>query len=166
MSEQTELHQVLIGIGSNIDPEVNLVRAIQKLDERTTLEKVSNVYQTPPVGGSGGDFLNATVSILTSLSAKELKENVLNVIENELGRIRTEDPNAPRTIDLDILIYDGIVLDEMLWRFPHLCVPTAELVLDITHPRSGISLRSKAQQFIINYPIKKHPLDLHRRSAS
>lgn len=165
MSAPAKHHRVLVGIGSNIDPEINLVRAVQKLEERTVLEKVSNVYQTPPVGGSGEDFLNAAALISTTLSANELKEKILNAIENELGRVRTEDPNAPRTIDLDILIYDGVVLDEMIWIFPHLCVPSAELLPEIRLSGSEISLGTRAQQLAKDHSVKKHPLNLHWSSA-
>lgn len=165
VSESSELHRAFIGLGSNIDPEINLVRAVRKLDEKTVLVKVSNVYQTPPIGGLGGDFLNATALVLTPLPAAELKEKILYAIENELGRIRTEDPNFPRTIDLDILIYDRTVLEEALWSLPHLCVPTSELIPDIKDPKSGRRLASEARQLIMKSPIKKYPLNLHWRST-
>lgn len=163
--EEAESHQVLVSLGSNIDPEENLERAAEKLRERTILIRFSNVWQTPPYGGHGSDFLNATALIQTPLSASDLKENVLHLIENELGRKRTEDPNAPRTIDLDILVYDGIVLDDSLWTLPHLCIPTSELAPDLTQPISGKKLISEAKRLIKEYPIKKHMLNLHRGST-
>jgi len=67
------------------------------------------------------------LSVTTSLDAQELKEQVLRPLEAQMGRVRTEDKNASRPIDLDIILFDGALLDPTLWQHAHLAVPVAEL---------------------------------------
>jgi 2-amino-4-hydroxy-6-hydroxymethyldihydropteridine diphosphokinase len=123
-------HTAYIGLGSNIEPEKNLPLAIHKLSERTQVEAVSSVWRAPAVGKPAPDFLNAVVKVHTDLAAEDLKTNILRKIEAELGRVRGPDKFAPRTIDLDILVFDEDQLDEDLWRYAHLAVPLAEILPD------------------------------------
>jgi 2-amino-4-hydroxy-6-hydroxymethyldihydropteridine diphosphokinase len=146
-------HIVYIGIGSNISPEEFLLRGINLLRQSVTLEKVSSVWETPPVGGQGNNFLNAAVRVRTDRTAEDLQQQILRPIEARLGRKRTADPNSPRTIDLDILIYDHQEVDQSLWEFAHICVPLAEIYPDYTHPTSSISLKSVADQMQSKSPI-------------
>lgn len=144
-AEGSAKHQAYLSLGSNIDPKENLTRAIELLREKVTLNAVSTVWETDPVGSSGGRFLNATAWISTELDAKSLKETVLHPIEDRLGRVRTADKYAPRTIDLDILVYDEEVLDTSIWQREFLAIPTAELRPDLDEPISGKSLNEIAQ---------------------
>jgi 2-amino-4-hydroxy-6-hydroxymethyldihydropteridine diphosphokinase len=112
--EQIKVHQVIIGLGSNISPAENLKSALYLLGQYAPIEAISEVWQTRAVGSRGPDFLNAAVVISTSLSYDDLRNQILRPIENLLGRVRTKDPNAPRTIDLDILIVDGELIDQDL----------------------------------------------------
>jgi 2-amino-4-hydroxy-6-hydroxymethyldihydropteridine diphosphokinase len=123
-------HTAYIGLGSNIEPEKYLPLAIRKLSERIQVEAVSSAWKAPAVGKPAPDFLNAAAKVLTELSADELKTNVLRKIEAELGRVRGQDKFAPRTIDLDILVFDDAQVDEDLWRYAHLAVPLAEIYPD------------------------------------
>jgi 2-amino-4-hydroxy-6-hydroxymethyldihydropteridine diphosphokinase len=88
---------------------------VQRLAEpsaRCRLLAVSPVYETAPVGKTDQpNFLNAAALIETDLTAAELKTQVLQVIEQELGRVRSEDKNAPRTIDLGIALFGEQSLD-------------------------------------------------------
>ncbi|MEW6651111.1 MAG: 2-amino-4-hydroxy-6-hydroxymethyldihydropteridine diphosphokinase [Chloroflexota bacterium] len=143
-------HQAYLSLGSNIDPKENLSRAIALLRERVLLNAVSTVWETDPVGSSGARFLNATAWISTELDAQALKETVLHEIEDTLGRARSSDKYAPRTIDLDILVFDEQVLDPNLWQREFLSIPTSELRPDLEEPGVGKSLNEIAQAMKVN----------------
>lgn len=146
-------HTVYIGIGSNISPEEYILRGIKLLRQAVTLEAASSIWETPPVGGQGGNFLNAVVRVRTVLAADDLLQKILRPIEARLGRVRTADPNSPRTIDLDILIFDHLLVDQSLWEFAHICVPLAEINPDYTHPETSIPLISVADRLRRTTPI-------------
>ena len=146
-------HRALIAMGSNIEPESNLPRAVQLLSERTELVEVSPVYETAPVGKEDqANFLNAAVVLRTPHSAAVLKREVLSQIEQTLGRVRTEDKNAPRTLDLDIALFDYQTLevgsrhipDPDLLEYAHLAVPLADVAPFYVHPETGQALREIA----------------------
>lgn len=138
-------HTAYIGLGSNIEPEKNLPEAIRKLSERTDVVAISSAWRAAAVGKPAPDFLNAAAKIHTDLPADELQKNVLRKIEAELGRVRGPDKFAPRTIDLDILVFDDTQIDEDLWRFAHLTVPLAEIYPEYTNP-AGESLKEVAKR--------------------
>jgi 2-amino-4-hydroxy-6-hydroxymethyldihydropteridine diphosphokinase len=138
-------HQAYISLGSNINPVENILNAIEKLSELCVVYAVSTVWETEAVGQPGPRFLNATAWISTHLGPVELKEEILQEVENSLGRVRTADKNAPRTIDLDILLYDEKVLDTTLWTRDYLAIPTAELRPDLADPESGKSINEITQ---------------------
>lgn len=128
------------------------------------IEAVSSVWETPPVGGQGGDFLNAVVSVNTTFSVDDLRKKILRPIENRLGRVRTNDPYSPRTIDMDILIYNHHVVDESIWDLAHICVPLSEICPDYTHPVSGLSLIEIAAGMRTTVPIKlRHDIHLDQK---
>ena len=163
---QQETHRVFVAIGSNIDPEYNVREAMRRLASRCKLLAHSPVYETAPVGGGWRrdadrahaidqpNFLNAVVLIETDLAAAKLKAQVLQVIEQELGRVRTADKNAPRTIDLDITLFDDQVLDvgqrhipdPDLLKHPHIAVPLADLAPQYRHPETGQTLQEIAER--------------------
>ena len=118
------------------------------------IEAASSVWETPPEGGQGGNFLNAVVSVQTSMGIEDLRNNVLRPIEARLGRVRTSDPNSPRTIDMDILIYDHQVVDESIWESAYICVPLAEICPGYTHPESGLVLKDIAVRMRHTAPIR------------
>ncbi len=102
-----------IGVGSNIEPAENVSRALRRLAEAVPVLAVSTVYQTRPEGRPGDPpFYNGVVAVETDLGPREIKYQVLRRIERELGRVRGSDRFAPRTIDLDLLLYDDLVLRE------------------------------------------------------
>jgi 2-amino-4-hydroxy-6-hydroxymethyldihydropteridine diphosphokinase len=148
------MNQVFISLGSNIDPEKNLPEAVRRLAAQCRVRTVSPVYETKPVGKTDQpNFMNAAVLVETGLTAGELKSQVLQTIERELGRVRTEDKNAPRTIDLDISLFDGEMLelgqrripDPEILQFPHIARPLADLAPDYCHPETGQTLQEIAQ---------------------
>ncbi len=136
-----------IGLGSNIEPEANITRAFRALRERVVVLCESSVWHSPALGTDGPAFLNATVKIETELDAEGLKSTVLREIEHVLGRRRVADKFAPRTIDLDILIFDGDVHDEHIWDYAYLAVPLAECAPDLVKPYTGPTIAQIAEDF-------------------
>lgn len=144
-----------LSLGSNLDKERNLPQAVRLLAAHGRLLAVSAIYETAPVGNPDDPtFFNAAVALETALSPLELKQQVLAAIEQCLGRQRSADPNAPRTIDIDISLYDDAILDlgkrhipdpEIL-RFVHVAVPLADLAPDYRHPETGESLAAIAER--------------------
>src|SRR5580704_4459085 len=109
------MSRAFIALGSNLgDRRASIDRALQMLNAppRLQLLATSSVYETEPEGGPPGQgrYLNAVVSVETLLSPRSLLERLFE-IERDLGRVRGE-RNAARTIDLDLLFYDALVMDE------------------------------------------------------
>lgn len=159
------MHRVVVSLGSNIDKEYNLPAAVRMLSGAATVASVSPVYETAPVGSEDqAHFFNAAVLILTTATAVELKNGLLSDIERALGRKRSTDRNAPRTIDLDITLYDAGVFDYTpadgrqrhvpepdLLRFPHSLQPVADLLPDMPHPETGEPLGQMAERLLREY---------------
>ena len=140
-------HLACLLAGSNIHPEQYLPLAIEQLQKLMTLLRVSRVWESAPVGTAGPNFLNAAILAQTPLDQNDLKTGIIAPLEAKLGRVRTPDKNAPRTIDLDIILYDGQVIDLPLWRFAHRAVPVAELLPDLRSEAGG-TLKEVAEKFI------------------
>jgi 2-amino-4-hydroxy-6-hydroxymethyldihydropteridine diphosphokinase len=148
------VNRVFVALGSNINSEDNMREAVRRLAWRCRLVAVSPVYETAPVGNNQQpNFLNGAALIETELTAAELKARVLRVIEQDMGRVRTEDKNTPRTIDLDIALFDDQVLDlgprhvpdPDILRYPHIAVPLADLAPTRRHPEDGRTFQEIAQ---------------------
>ncbi len=148
----TEL--AFIALGSNIDPETNLLLASTRLSKLGNPIAISTVYQNPAIADEPQqDYLNAAVLIETTLDPLVIRDK-LREIEADLGRIRTEDKFAPRTIDLDLCILGDRVLDHELLTLPdpdllkraHLAVTLAELRPGFLHPITGDSLDEIAHE--------------------
>jgi len=124
-------HIVYLGIGSNLgDRQANIIEAIKRLSgiSKTIVTKVSPLYETEPVGGPPqGKFLNGAIELFTDLSPFELLSE-LRKIEMNLGRTSKGD-NMPRTIDLDILLYDDIILNDNDLVIPHPRMNEREFVM-------------------------------------
>jgi 2-amino-4-hydroxy-6-hydroxymethyldihydropteridine diphosphokinase len=152
----------LISIGSNLDKERNLPAAIDLLrtHPELTLLAVSPLYSTEPIGSDGRPttqplYHNAAVRVATDLDAPALHA-VLRTIEEALGRIRTADKFAPRTIDLDLAYYGRDVVafegrripERDVLRFAHVAIPLAAVAPDWTHPETGATLSAIAARLI------------------
>lgn len=117
-----------VGVGSNIEPEDNVRTALRLLERRVRVVGVSTFYRTEPIGRPHDpEFINGVVAIETSLGAPELKWGVLRSMERQLGRRRRPDAYAPRTIDLDLLCYDGELLDPGVEQRAFVALPLVEL---------------------------------------
>lgn len=105
------MNVAIIGIGSNIDPEHNIQLALQLLAEDVVIEKVSELVRTKPIGISDQpDFVNGAARISTFLFREEL-EALLKATEDRCGRDRTLPRFGPRTIDLDLVVWNGEIVD-------------------------------------------------------
>lgn len=142
---EEERFPVYLALGSNINPEKYLPLAIQRLHDLLLVSAVSSAWQTPAIGFRGRDFLNAVALIQTRLSAKALKFQALRPLEAQLGRVRTDNKFAPRTIDIDILLYEDELHEEELWEQPHLAIPLAELYPSYTNHLTGVPLQEIAR---------------------
>jgi 2-amino-4-hydroxy-6-hydroxymethyldihydropteridine diphosphokinase len=151
------LHKAYILLGSNISPIENMRKAVNLLCKAGVVSKLSTVWETMAVGSSGPNFLNAVVLLNTNLTILELKEQSLYPIETLLGRIRTRDKNAPRPIDLDIIIFDDEIQDLNVWTRIHICVPMAEIAPGMIHPDSKRSLDEVADSLLLSGWAKPHP---------
>ena len=80
------------------------------------------------MGSLGPDFLNLAMLVTTALDAKLFKEQVIRPLEMQLGRVSGTDKSVPRTIDVNIILFDNRPLDPDLWRFAHRAVPVAEIL--------------------------------------
>jgi 2-amino-4-hydroxy-6-hydroxymethyldihydropteridine diphosphokinase len=145
-------HIAFIGLGSNLgDPHSQLQRAFVDLDglPGTHLTARSSLYRSAPLGClDQPDFVNAVAKIATSLSPQALLQALLQ-IEHQHGRQRTF-RNAPRTLDLDVLLYDDMQLQEQGLTIPHpqmhlrafVLQPLLEIAPDIGIPGVGQAQRS------------------------
>lgn len=111
---------VFIGVGSNLgNRSENIRKALRYLKDiqGVAVEKVSALIENRPHKATGPNYLNGVVKIKTDFAPGELL-NLLQQIEKKLGRKRSF-LNAPRTIDLDILLYDNLVVDQPKLKIPH-----------------------------------------------
>jgi 2-amino-4-hydroxy-6-hydroxymethyldihydropteridine diphosphokinase len=103
---------VIVGIGSNIDADAHIRRMLDLLGSRVRILKTSKFITTKPIGITDQpDFTNGAVKIETDLSQDELKALLIS-IEDQLGRNRQVPRFGPRTMDLDIVIWNGEVVDD------------------------------------------------------
>ena len=105
-------NEVIIALGSNINARQNIEKAFERLQKQFQLKKQAGPVVTSPIGiADQPDFLNAVALIETALSMEALV-SVLKKIENEMGRDRSRAKFGPREIDLDVLIWNGKVVDD------------------------------------------------------
>ena len=124
-------HEVVIGLGSNIDPEANLEQAVLELKSRFKVSKRSQWTRTKPIGiQDQPDFYNGALLMETELEQQSLKKE-LKRIEDILGRDRSLPKFGPRTIDLDILIWNKKVVDEDYYERDFLRKGVEEIISDL-----------------------------------
>lgn len=121
---------VVISLGSNINPELNIMRAKQEIDKICKVFKESHLTNTQPLLYiDQPDFLNGALLVKTELDFVTLKQK-LKGIEIKLGRTKGTNRNGPRIIDLDILIYDGTITDHDIFERDFLKESVLELLPD------------------------------------
>ena len=157
MTDSVKRVVAYIALGSNLGDRAGLIRTALDALAQTPgirLGRVSSLLENPAVGGPEGSspFLNAAAEIETSLDPDALLERLLE-IERQLGRQRRE-PNAPRTIDLDLLLYGNQIIDTQNLRVPHprmhergfVLRPLAEIAPRAVHPQLRRTIAQLLQQ--------------------
>ncbi|HET7776721.1 MAG TPA: 2-amino-4-hydroxy-6-hydroxymethyldihydropteridine diphosphokinase [Azospira sp.] len=141
------MHRAFIALGANLEDPATQVRAALADLAATggiTLVRASSLYRTAPIGISGQpDFINAVAEVRTELGPDALLQQLF-AVESHFGRVRSY-RNAPRTLDLDLLLHDDIVLDTPDLILPHprlhlrafVLQPLAEIAPDLRLPRRG-----------------------------
>lgn len=150
-------NRAVISLGSNVNKEENLPASIRLLAELCHVVDVSPVYETLPVGlPNQPNFFNAAVIVETEMQPARLKKHVLSHIEERLNRMRTGNRNAPRTIDLDLALFNDEVReynghqvpDPDVLRFAHVAVPIADMAPHMLHPQTGESMAEIAARLM------------------
>lgn len=133
-----------LGLGSNVDAPLHIRAAVHALRENFSRVELSMAYRSRAVGFEGEDFINLVAGVETSLPAGELRE-YLRKLEDRHGRQRNVPKYSDRTLDIDILLYDDLVIStgqlelprpEIL-RFAHVLRPLADLAPERVHPVNG-----------------------------
>jgi 2-amino-4-hydroxy-6-hydroxymethyldihydropteridine diphosphokinase len=157
--------KAFVGLGSNLGERETMIRlALDDLSRlpATRLVRASSLYDTEPVGDvEQPNFLNAVAEVETDLTARQLLWN-LQLIERRLGRTRTR-RWGPRTIDLDLLLYGRLIVDEPDLQVPHpeltrrsfVLVPLAELDPLLVHPVTGQTLLAHIAALKTRPPVKR-----------
>jgi GTP cyclohydrolase-4 len=135
-------HEVYLGLGANLgDRQTNILQALQYVQARASITAVSSFYETAPVGYlDQPKFLNICCALETDLPPEDLLR-FLKWIEKRMGRVEAF-RNAPRPIDMDILFYDDLVLDDEALQIPHprlhqrafVLAPLTEIAPELEHP--------------------------------
>jgi 2-amino-4-hydroxy-6-hydroxymethyldihydropteridine diphosphokinase len=162
-----------VSLGSNLgDRAGNLLLAVRGLTEASFIvHRLSAIYETEPVDvESHDDYLNMVAEIhVSNVSPSQMMARMLR-IEYLLGRQR-ETPNAPRTVDLDLLLYGNLVMDTELVTVPHprmhrrnfVLVPMAEIAPHIVHPILELSIQELLEASTDSAMVKRwKPVERNR----
>ena len=142
-------NRALIGIGSNIGLAAeNCKKAIALIKKSITVTAQSSLYESEPVGKADQAwFVNAAIQVQTTLAPEELLQLLLN-IEQEFGRTRKE-KWGPRIIDLDILDYEGLIMDSKVLILPHPEMTQRRFVLEPLSQIAGETVHPLKQKTIL-----------------
>ncbi|MCZ2127594.1 MAG: 2-amino-4-hydroxy-6-hydroxymethyldihydropteridine diphosphokinase [Anaerolineales bacterium] len=125
-----ETHRAYLNLGSNLEPEKHILQALKLLSKAGTIEAVSSVWETESVGYPGPNFLNLCILLVTPFNAAQIRHGVTRPIESALGRMRSKNKNAPRQMDIDIVLFDDVPHKIETWSQAFVGVPLAELLPD------------------------------------
>jgi 2-amino-4-hydroxy-6-hydroxymethyldihydropteridine diphosphokinase len=153
---------VYVGAGSNVAPERNLARAMEELGREFPGARLSPWYRNRAVGFEGEDFINLVAGFETALPVRAVLAR-LHAIEALCGRPRDAPRWAPRSMDLDVLLYGDVVCDEPGLKLPrpdllrraYMLGPLAALAPDVRHPTAHLSIGELWKRF----DRAAHPLE-------
>jgi len=154
---------VYVSAGSNVSPEENLSLACRELARRFGPLELSGVYRNPPVGFSGDDFLNLVLRFRTA-EAPDTVVAELERLHALAGRVRGQERFAPRTVDLDLLLYGAAVLPgagirvprEDILKYGFVLGPLAQLAPELRHPVTGQTMAELWAHFDqARYPMER-----------
>jgi len=134
-----------ISIGSNIDKDKNILASLQALEKHFGKLTISSIYESEPVGFTGDTFYNLVVGFNSELAVKEVAKH-LRQIELDNGRTRDSQKFSARTLDLDLILYDDLILNDGRLRIPRdeieryafVLEPLAEIAPTLKHPISHL----------------------------
>ena len=127
------MNKIVIGLGSNVDPEKNIQKAKEILKKDFHVLAESTFGHTKPIGNPDQpDFINGVVFLETDLTMDQLN-GTLKELENRLGRIRTADKYLPRTIDLDIIVWNDKIVDKDFYHRQYLKEAVLELMPNLRY---------------------------------
>ena len=152
------MSQIFIGVGSNVDREKNIASCINKLKEIYESLSISPIYETTSMGFSGPNFYNLVCKFETDEKLHDLKLN-LNKIEIAHGRTHGETKFSSRTLDIDILYYDSLVMEtdnitvprSEIIRYDFVLRPLVDIAPDFMHPKEKLT----NQEILNTYDIEK-----------
>lgn len=160
--------QVYLGLGSNIEPAAHLRLATAELRRRFGRLELSPVYRGRAIGFDGDDFLNLVVGLRTSLQPDAILAEI-EAIHRLARRERNGRKLQPRTLDIDLLLYDDVVIDTADRDLPRSDVldyafvlrPLADLAPELIHPATGRAMREHWRDFDADsQPLTRVDLDL------
>lgn len=160
------LHEAYLSLGSNIQPEVNLIRAIHFLANYGEIKKVSSAWESKSFGAKGPNYLNACVLFMSEFMQVELKERIIRPIEAQLGRKRSENKFAPRTIDIDIVLFDEVPYNNKFWNYAFVIVPLAEIYPEYQNPLANENITETAARLRKQVWIEARPEVLSQLNGS
>ncbi len=153
--------RVYLGLGSNVDPLRNLQLGVMALRERYGALDESTVYENAAVGFEGADFLNMVIGLQSGDAPRDIQREA-GLIHELAGRDRASDRFSSRPLDIDLLLYDDLVIDEPRLKIPRCDVldfsfvlrPLAELAPGLVHPKTGKTMQEHWREF----DAATHPL--------
>ncbi len=160
---------VYLGLGSNVFPMQNIKLALQELKSRYGKLLVSPVYRNAAVGFSGADFINLVVRLDSEAPPQAICAEI-ELIHNLSGRIRDSDKWESRPLDIDLLLYNDLILDEKPVRVPREDVlkysfvlrPLAEIAPHLCHPVTGKTMQQHWQEFdATGHPMERVNIEEH-----
>ncbi len=157
---------VHLNIGSNQNRRGNIRLAIQSLEQFFSDIALSSLFESPSAGFNGNDFYNIGVNITTLKTSHEVFD-ILRDIENSLGRDRSLPKFSSRIIDLDLVLYGGIIDDSLnvprkdILKYAFVLAPLAELNPEAIHPLEGISYQNlwKTFQSKQDYDLRQYNVE-------
>ena len=139
---------ITISLGSNIEPQLNLEKAILEIAKFSTLEKTSKIYKSKSMGFEGNDFLNQVILCEVKVNLEETYCK-LKKIEKEMGRVKNVNKFSDRLIDLDLLTFNDEISEgkitlphKDILKYSFVLVPFAEIYPEFVHPVNQKSIET------------------------